>query len=136
MARRNPASDTGQPSDPTTTARAAETPGGFRQAGRGAAHSRAQPLHAVLARSGARSRAGGREEDNASDAETPETGTGPQDEADDPSGIATPGSEMTNTTTKPDRPISVPRRQIWDLEPDELEDVASHAVVTDRTYHS
>jgi hypothetical protein len=28
----------------------------------------------------------------------------------------------------------VPRRQIWDLEPDELEDVASHAVVTDRTY--
>jgi hypothetical protein len=68
------------------------------------------------------------------DAERPETGTGAQDEADDPSGVATPGSEMKNTTTKPDRPISVPRRQIWDLEPDELEEVASHAVVTDRTY--
>jgi hypothetical protein len=32
------------------------------------------------------------------------------------------------------RPISVPRRQIWDLEPDEVEAVASHSVVTDRTY--
>jgi hypothetical protein len=39
---------------------------------------------------------------------------------------------MTNKTPETDRPIS--RRQIWDLEPDEMEDVASQSVITDRTY--
>jgi hypothetical protein len=82
---------------------------GFRQAGRGAAHSRAQPLHAVLARSGPRRRAGGREEDNASDAETPETGTGAQDEADDPPGVDDAG-ERDDRTPRPSRTARSPCR--------------------------
>jgi hypothetical protein len=127
--------DTGQPSDRDDEARASGTPKtGFAKPGEGPripARSPFMPSSRDLARAAAQA---ADEEDNASDAETPETGTGAQDEADDPSGVATPGSEMKNTTTKPDRPISVPRRQIWDLEPDELDEVASHAVVTDRTY--
>jgi hypothetical protein len=41
---------------------------------------------------------------------------------------------MTKSDTRAKRPISMPRRQIWDLEPEEAEAVASQAVVTDRTY--
>ncbi|KPQ17204.1 MAG: FHA domain protein [Rhodobacteraceae bacterium HLUCCO18] len=44
------------------------------------------------------------------------------------------GGDMTDPKTGAERPVSVPRRQIWDLEPDEIEQVASHTVVTDRTY--
>jgi hypothetical protein len=129
------ASATEQPSDPETDRPPAETPrAGFASTGEGPripARSPFMPSSRDLARAAAQAAA---EEDNDKAAETPETATGPQDAAGEPSGIETPGSEMTNTTTKPDRPVSVPRRQIWDLEPDEIEDVASHAVITDRTY--
>jgi hypothetical protein len=40
---------------------------------------------------------------------------------------------MTEHHPQAGPPISC-RRQIWDLEPDELEDVASHRSITDRTY--
>jgi hypothetical protein len=68
----------------------------------------------------------------------PETGFETGAAADAPAGRATQtasqGGDMTDPKTGAERPVSVPRRQIWDLEPDEIEQVASHAVVTDRTY--
>ncbi|GEM_PF-893397 len=70
----------------------------------------------------------------AQSSDTHDTGAG----ADAPVGGATQkasrGGVMTDPKTGAERRVSVPRRQIWDLEPDEVEQVASHAVVTDRTY--
>jgi hypothetical protein len=63
---------------------------------------------------------------DAPEADTPATA------ADGPPQDTTQSATVTDHTPGPDRPIS--RRQIWDLEPDELEDVASQSVITDRTY--
>jgi hypothetical protein len=57
---------------------------------------------------------------DAPEADTPATA------ADGPPQDTTQSATVTDHTPGPDRPIS--RRQIWDLEPDELEDVASQSV--------
>ncbi len=72
------------------------------------------------------------EDGEASFADLPDLDDEDRLEADAPS--EEPNAEMAQSEPKPQRPISMPRRQIWDLEPDEAEAVASQSVVTDRTY--
>jgi hypothetical protein len=79
-------------------------------------------------------RAAARQAAQSSDTHEADTGADSDVRADGATHKVSQGGDMTEPKTGAERPVSVPRRQIWDLEPDEIEQVASHAVVTDRTY--